>query len=62
MLYIHQTSCISPQQTFEPIDIDTLRLSAENLLRAKEPVYHHVPPAQLRRMGKAVKLSVEAAM
>lgn len=62
MLYIHQSSCISPQSTFEPVDIDGLRLSVNNQLPALEPVYTGIPPAALRRMGRSVKLSVGAAM
>lgn len=62
MLYIHQSSCISPQPTFDPVDIDGLRLSVNNRLPALEPVYTGIPPAALRRMGRSVKLSVGAAM
>ena len=62
MFYIHQTSCISPQQTFKDIDINILTEPAEGILLAIEPAYDGIPPAVLRRMGKAVKMGVGAAM
>lgn len=62
MFYIHQSSCISPQSTFDPVDIGTLRLSFDNVLRAVEPAYSGIPAGALRRMGRSVKLSVGAAM
>ncbi|HMJ45881.1 MAG TPA: beta-ketoacyl synthase chain length factor [Ferruginibacter sp.] len=61
MFYIHRKSCISPQQTFGDIDIDTLIPPNEKLLKAIEPVYD-IPPGILRRMGKAVRMGVGAAM
>ena len=62
MLYIHHTACISPQQSFRETDIDTLRESVNNQLRAVEPDYSGIPPGLLRRMGKAVKIGVGAAL
>ncbi|MGC4038895.1 MAG: beta-ketoacyl synthase chain length factor [Chitinophagaceae bacterium] len=62
MIYIHQYSCISPQQTFKDIDIETLNESVENKLNAIEPVYEGIPPGILRRMGKAVRMGVGAAI
>jgi hypothetical protein len=62
MLYIHQHTCISPQQTFSHIDIDTLNECVENKLKAKEPAYDGIPPGILRRMGKAVRMGVGAAI
>ncbi len=52
MLYIHQTSCISPQGT-DP---------GGAILKAVEPSYAGIPPGILRRMSKSVKLGVGAAL
>lgn len=64
MLYIHRTTCISPQQTFPESDIDLSKLypSADNKLKAREPSYEGIPPGQLRRMGKTVRLGIGAAL
>lgn len=61
-MYIHQYSCISPQQTFEQVDLGTLNEPIENKLKAKEPAYENIPPGILRRMGKAVRMGIGAAM
>ncbi len=62
MFYIHQTSCISPQQTFKNADINILHEPVENKLFAIEPSYDAIPPGILRRMGKVVRMGVGAAM
>ncbi|MEO7264341.1 MAG: beta-ketoacyl synthase chain length factor [Ferruginibacter sp.] len=62
MFYIHQTSCISPQQTFGDVDIKTLQESTEKKLNALEPNYEGIPPGILRRMGKAVRMGVGASL
>lgn len=62
MLYIHQHTCISPQKTFNEIDIDTLVESSGNKLKAIEPAYDGIPPGILRRMGKAVRMGIGAAL
>lgn len=62
MLYIHKTNCISPQQSFLNPDLRELKLSADNMMKAIEPSYEGIPPGQLRRMGKAVRLGVGAAL
>ena len=61
-MYIHHYSCISPQQTFEHADVETLHEGAGNKLRAKEPAYEGIPPGILRRMGKAVRMGIGAAL
>lgn len=61
-MYIHRHSCISAQQTFEAVDIETLYGSAENKLKAKEPSYKDIPAGILRRMGKAVRMGAGAAL
>jgi hypothetical protein len=62
MLYIHQHTCISPQQTFVDADINLLKGSIDNKLKAFEPAYEGIPAGILRRMGKAVRMGVGAAI
>ncbi|MCW3119845.1 MAG: beta-ketoacyl synthase chain length factor [Chitinophagaceae bacterium] len=62
MFYIHKTTCISPQQTFSAVDIEHLNEPVNNKFQAVEPSYEGIPPGILRRMGKAVRLGVGAAM
>ncbi len=62
MFYIHQTTCISPQHTFPNANLETLVESAENKLSVLEPAYTGVAPTMLRRMGKAVRIGVGAAL
>jgi hypothetical protein len=62
MFYIHQSSCISPQETFLNNDIETLRGSTENILQVIEPAYTMFPPGALRRMGKASRMGMGTAM
>ena len=57
MLYIHLSNCVSPQQTFGAVDLETLRPSMDNQLFVLEPTCPNIPPGLLRRMGKAVKIS-----
>lgn len=62
MFYIHQSTCISAQQTFADIDLDKLNPSAENRLVAIEPAYQGISPGLIRRMGKAVRMGVGSAL
>jgi Beta-ketoacyl synthase, N-terminal domain len=62
MIYIHDSVCISPQHTFGEPDPDRLVLSSDGKLNAIEPSYTGVPPNIMRRMGKAVRIGVGAAM
>jgi Beta-ketoacyl synthase, N-terminal domain len=64
MFYIHHISCISPQQTFSDIDIDieNINVPVENKLSVIEPSYKGIPLSILRRMGKAVRIGVGAAL
>lgn len=57
MLYIHQTSCISPQE-----NLDTPNRPAGNQLKAVEPRYEGIPANVLRRMSKSVRMGVGAAL
>jgi hypothetical protein len=67
MFYIHETTCISAQQTFLKegflaLPFSDLNRSANNMLSAVEPIYEGIPPGILRRMGRAVRLGVGAAI
>ncbi|MBG9378491.1 beta-ketoacyl synthase chain length factor [Panacibacter sp. DH6] len=62
MLYIHQSSCISPQQTFGNVDIEHLYTTGDNKLKVIEPAYKNIPPGVLRRMSRNVKIGIAAAL
>lgn len=62
MLFIHQSSCISHQPTFNEVDLDEVRPSENNHLYALEPKYDNIPIGQLRRMGRALRMGVGTAM
>ena len=67
MFFIHETTCISPQQTFLRDDFFKIRIPglnepSENKFLAVEPVYEGIPSGTLRRMGRAVRLGVGAAV
>lgn len=62
LFYIHQASCISPQQSFGDTDLETLHNPADKKMLALEPSYEGIPPGVLRRMGKAVRMGVGAAL
>jgi hypothetical protein len=62
LFYLHNNSCISAQQTFAGIDLDTVNSVIDNKLQAAEPDYKGIPAGVLRRMGKAVRMGVGAAL
>lgn len=62
MFYIHQSTCISAQQTFTDIDLEQLNPSVDNRLVAIEPAYQGISPGLIRRMGKAVRMGVGSAL
>ena len=62
MFYIHDTSCISPQTSYADIDLGKINGPVENKLLAKEPSYEGIPLGILRRMGRAVRMGVGAAL
>lgn len=60
MFYIHQSLCISPQETFDSSNVEELTIFQDKLV-AKEPKYE-IPNGVLRRMGKAVRMGVGTAL
>lgn len=62
MFYIHHTSCISPQTSFLASEFNPIAESNGDKLKVVEPSYDNIPPAMLRRMGKAVRIGVGAAL
>jgi hypothetical protein len=67
MFFIHETVCISPQPTFLQDKIfnaplNELNHPVDNILYAIEPAYETIPPGVLRRMGRAVRLGIGAAL
>ncbi len=62
MLYIQQTHSISPQTIFQNGNMDLLVESHDKKMLTIEPDYDGIPPGILRRMGKAIRLGVGAAM
>ncbi|MBC7536935.1 MAG: beta-ketoacyl synthase chain length factor [Ferruginibacter sp.] len=67
MFFIHDTTCISAQQTFLEdalftVGIHKLNQPRNKILYAVEPTYEGIPLGILRRMGRAVRLGVGAAM
>lgn len=61
-MYIHKSTCISPQQTFSDVDLEKINFSVNNILNVVEPKYDDIPLNILRRMGKAVRMGVGAAL
>ena len=62
MLYIHQSTCISPQQTFPGIHLENYHGPRDNKLLAIEPSYESIPKGILRRMSKPVRMGIGAAL
>jgi hypothetical protein len=62
MFYIHQTACISPQFTFSNVDLLNLNGPVDNKLLVLEPSYPGIPASSLRRMGKAIRTGIGAAL
>lgn len=62
VMYIHQLNAIWPQTTAGNPGLNTLSVSSNNQLKALDPVYTGIPPGTLRRMGKAVRMGIGAAM
>lgn len=62
MFYIHQSACISPQNTFGELLLNELVAYDNNQLHAIEPKYEGIPPAQIRRMGQALRMGVGSGL
>jgi hypothetical protein len=62
MPYFHQSICISPQKTFPETDLEHIRASENNLLKAIEPSYAGIPAGVMRRLGKSVRMALGAAL
>jgi len=62
MIFVHKSSCISPQHTFGDVDLENYVLPENNILRVIEPKYEGIPLNILRRMGKAVRIGVGTAL
>lgn len=61
-MYIHRHTCISAQDTFGNINTDILYTPVGGKLLAREPRYDGIPAGILRRMGKAVRMGIGAAV
>lgn len=61
MFYIHQTVCISPQISFPKAELDDVINCENNKLYTQNVSNSDIPPALLRRMGKAVRLGIAAS-
>ncbi len=61
-MYIHKTVCISPQHTFSEVDLENTVTVEGTKLVVIEPPYPDIPLNILRRMGKAVRMGVGAAI
>ena len=62
MIYIHQANCISPQNSLSQGDGGVLAGPVDGVYRVIEPGYSGISPNALRRMSKAVRLGVGAAL
>lgn len=62
MIYIHHIASVSPQRDLLVASMDEVNGSANNVLRVVEPKYEGIPLSLLRRMGKAVRMGVGAAL
>lgn len=62
MFYIQESTCISSQLTFRRTDLANYQAPGGNKISVIEPSYDEIPEKILRRMGKAVRLGVGAAM
>lgn len=61
-MFIQAHTCISPQQSIGNTHLRQAAEAMDNKLMAIEPAYEGIPPGILRRMGKAVRMGVGAAL
>ena len=62
MFYIHKIAAIAPFRDSDLFSGKDIRDAVENKLYAIEPDYSDIPRTVLRRMAKAVRLAVGAAL
>ncbi len=62
MLFIHQSTCISPQQTFPVADLAIWHQPVNDKLLTIEPAYEAIPKGALRRMSKPVRIGIGAGL
>jgi hypothetical protein len=62
MFYIQESTCISSQSNFRQTNISDYQVPKGNKISVIEPDYEEIPEKILRRMGKAVRLGVGAAI
>ena len=62
-VYINGAACISAQKSLEPDFLESLEINlSENIIYAQQPNYKDfIPPAQIRRMSKVVKMGIVSA-
>ncbi len=61
-IYIHKAICISPQDSYPSCVPEHLYGPVNGQLLVREPVYEGVNPGMLRRLGKAARIGIGAAM
>lgn len=61
-MYIHQYTCISPQQKDENVNLEHIVPSQDGKYLAQEPVLQGVPPGMVRRMSKSVRIGIGAGL
>jgi hypothetical protein len=62
MVFIHQMTCVSPQKSLLTEKREEIQDCVNNVLHVIEPKYEGIPLGILRRMGKAVRMGVGAAL
>jgi len=62
LFHIHKANCISPQESFQQINLETLHDPVGKKMLSVEPGYENIPLGILRRMGRAVRIGVGTAI
>lgn len=61
-MYIHDARCISPQQTFPTVDLETVRPPVQGFLSAIDPGMGGMDRNTARRMSRPVRMGMTLAM
>lgn len=64
-IYIHNSACISPQETFgtEDLFLSHINITNDNIFYCIEPNYsNYINPVQIRRMSRALKMGLSTAL